>query len=438
LFLSAAMTLSATSSDPGSPADGSNRCGTALTSHTLPKTGPAAAPPPVPPFSIGKFRVEVFRVDFADSAYPVTLAEMDQANAKSRDFFRSNSRNALELEYHVYPEMLHAPGKASDYDHNSNVLEAWILAKVAALGMKKGTDYDILVACFPWAAVGYGGVTSGSGIFLNGWPAYTGPAHEHEMGHRLGLNHAHAINPIADMFGTPGDLACVSEYGNPYDVMGNSDVPEGHFTVGYKKLLGWTDSAEVLEVSKSGIYRIYAHDNAVHKGRLIAIRVASDTKPYAYWFEYRSLPAAARNGALCLFQGFYDSFAWRDQVAEDQMLFDATPRSKPEIWNDYKDAAFAVGMGFKDKYGSAAFKVVGLGNAAPGPDSWVDVQVTLPGESARLTSLRAASDGDWAAGKIFDFTGRPEPRLGRSPEGMSILVPAANRAGVRLVSMRRN
>ncbi len=128
---------------------------------------------------------------------------------------------------------------------------------------------------------------------------------------------------------------------------------------------------ELKEIKTSGVYRVYASDNALHRGRLIGIRVPTGNPAYAYWFEYRSVNTGARNGATLFFQGFTST------TNIDTWFMDTTPGSRTS--GDESDGVLAVGKEFTDKYGTATFKTVGLNSGVWDQEGWVELNINIVG-----------------------------------------------------------
>lgn len=331
---------------------------------------------------VERARILFLKVAFPGEPFSATPEQIEQAHEELNAFYGAMSRYTLQFDVTVYPEVLETPESSFAYAADFTKLYEWLLDEAQARGLRAEVDYDVLVAAHPWAPVTYGGhaVVSERLLLINGWSALTGSTYAHEMGHIWGVNHAHGIMPRygVDVFGWPGDHATHSEYGNPFDVMGQGSAREGHFSMPTKQRLGWTDAEEVLEVTQSGTYRLYAHDNAVHEGRLLAIRVASKHPEYAYWFEYRANFEASRQGALALFQGYWSNNPYLSESAKDDHWVLDGSYGVGDYFDDLKDVVWRPGQSFRDKYGDAEFEVVAVSSGPPGPDSWVEVKVTLP------------------------------------------------------------
>jgi hypothetical protein len=325
----------------------------------------------------GKLRALVIRVAFADAGYTVDTATINKTNASINVLYRAMSRNAFEWDFRTYDKIFTAPGTRAEYGANFASLQSWISSQMTAAGLKRTTDYDVYVASFPQIDVGWAGLSNlRDADWING--SYSAGVTGHELGHSLGLPHAHSIEAGTDMFGTPGTTSQTNEYGNPYDIMGRGGST-GHFNVLYKWRVGWEDADEIQEVKASGTYRVYAQDNAAHKGRVIGLRVPSGNANYAYWFEYRTISTTARNGAAVMFQGF------RTATNLDSWYLDTTPGSRTS--SDEADGVLAVGKQFQDKYGEATFKTLAINSGTWNENGYVDLQITIPGTQPVTLSL---------------------------------------------------
>jgi hypothetical protein len=356
-------------------ADGNFICGT-------PDAAPAALAksadlPRVAKTWSGTLKALVIRVGFSDAAYTTSDSAINKTNASINALYRTMSRNTFEWAWQIHPTVFNAPGTRDEYAQNFSSLQSWITQQMTAAGLKRGTDYDVYVAHFPLLNLSWAGLSNlRDADWING--SYSVGVTGHELGHSLGLPHAHSIEAGADMFGTPGTTSQTNEYGHPFDIMGRGGST-GHFNALYKWRIGWLDASEIKEVKASGIYRLYAQDNGVHKDRLLGIRVPSGDPDYAYWFEYRTVSSSARNGATAMFQGF------KTATNLDSWFLDTTPGSRTT--NDENDGVLTSGKSFQDKYGNTTFTVLGVNSGTWNENGWVDVEVVYDGMPVSLAPV---------------------------------------------------
>jgi hypothetical protein len=342
----------------------------------------------------GTLKALVIRVSFSDAPYATTDSTIAKTNAAINTQYHAMSRNTFEWTWSVYPTILAAPGSRNDYAANFTSLQTWITQQITALGLKRGTDYDVYVANFPLLNLTWAGLSNlRDADWING--SYSSGVTGHELGHTLGLPHAHSIEAGTDIFGTPGNATETNEYGNPFDIMGRGGST-GHFNMMYKWRIGWADTDEVKEVKTTGVFRVYAQDNSLHKGRLIGLKVPAGDPNYAYWFEYRTVASSARAGAEVMFQGF------KTPSNMDSWFLDMTPGSRTS--NDETDGVLASGKSFLDKYGTSSFTVLGINTGTYNENGWVDVQVVYNGMPLTLARAYRRAHGDHAEG--LDLLGR--------------------------------
>jgi hypothetical protein len=326
--------------------------------HGLAKS---AALPNITKTWAGTFKVLVIRVGFADSANCLDTITINKTTASLDTLYGEMSRNKFQFKWKTYGPILQSPGTIEENSADFPKLQAWIAAQLTAAGFKQGSDYDFYLAHLPrmHRPFIYAGLSDGAGgNWING--KFGDITVGHELGHTLGLVHAHAIQAGGtDTFGTPGNDSHSAEYGNPFDIMGNG-LSKGQFTT----LSKW----------------------CLHKGRTIALRVPSDNPKYNYWLEYRTgtlgtLDTAARLGTTVMFQGF------RTQQSDpkDAWFLDTSPGSNPDTTKglrfnfDLIDGVLAVGKSLQDKYGKTSFKTLAINNGTWNQDGWVDVQIDLSG-----------------------------------------------------------
>src|SRR6185295_13861180 len=102
----------------------------------------------------------------------------------------------------------------------------------------------------------------------------------HELGHNWGLNHANFWDTSSQSVIGPGTSV---EYGDIFDTMGSANAGTNHFNARYKSYLNWLQANEILSITSSGTYRIYAHDVSNSFG-LRALRIPRDPSTN-YWVE---------------------------------------------------------------------------------------------------------------------------------------------------------
>ena len=187
--------------------------------------------------------------------------------------------------------------------------------RISALGYKPGS-YSALLYETPTligGAAGYG-MVPGRYAWVKSPLSLRVAAHE--LGHTLGLYHAHA-DECGDASSVEGSARlpaacynvgqacggsqtgtslspCWSEYGDPYAAMGESWMQQsgknpnaGSFDAPEKSQLGWVSAGNgrSLTVTASGDYPLSPYESSVHTAPQ-AIRISTATG--SYWFEYRT------------------------------------------------------------------------------------------------------------------------------------------------------
>jgi len=179
------------------------------------------------------------------------------------------------------------PAGTSGYNGNSGTLYTDALAAATTAGYTPG-NYSFVMVCMDNNTPGFSfaglGTVGGNKTWLRAeGSTYAAQVATHELGHNLGLNHAQSYvvggtNPIASGGTT-------SEYGDPYNTMGNGDYLSP-YNGRYKLYLNWLTSADYLTVTTSGTYRIAAHDKSTATG-VRGFKVARTTSQ-DYCVEYMS------------------------------------------------------------------------------------------------------------------------------------------------------
>ena len=256
-------------------------------------------------------------------------------------------------------------------------------------------SYQNVVYVFPrvsacgWAGLAYVG---SSGVWINGYNQTS--VYGHELGHNFGLLHAGSLRcGSAVIGGTCG----VSEYGDPFDIMGNQSAM--HFNAAQKLDLGWiTSSTVVTHTTGSGTYVLNPIETANGGAYAVRIPVASNR---TYWLEYRQpigfdagMASYPNNGAqVRLASPFETLCSGCDSWSNDTELLDMTPAT-----STFTDAALVVGKSYAD--GTYGINISVLSASSSG----LTVQVTAPGGTTVSSTTLASSVNPANAGVSVTFT----------------------------------
>ena len=174
--------------------------------------------------------------------------------------------------------------------------------QAAAAGYNLGS-YNFVLWVFPgigacgWNGLGYVG---GSGAWINGTGSMGLLVAAHELGHNFGVLHAHSWDCGAVPIAPSGCTR--SEYGDRFDVMGNSRA--GHFNAHFPDTFGWLPAGSVrVHGGGSATYTIGALEAPGQTA--YAVRIPTTMSGRTYWIEWRDRsgfdapePAAIVNGGL--------------------------------------------------------------------------------------------------------------------------------------------
>ena len=235
--------------------------------------------------ALGEKKILYIRVNYPDDARePITEQDAEALMTKVGNFYRTHSYGRCWTKATITP-LLQMPSPKSSYfitNEFSGELSwhAFELLKDAREAARaagyQAEDFDTYMVRFN-APMYYSFANLG---FPGAWMVTSHPATTaHELGHNFGLHHANSWDDR---------LAASKEYGDPYDVMGNAyNYQLAGFNTFRKMALGWFDDEHVATVSKSGIYRLYAHDmDQLLTGRKYLLRIRKDDER-DYWIEKR-------------------------------------------------------------------------------------------------------------------------------------------------------
>lgn len=265
------------------------------------------------------------------------------------------------------------------------------------------TAFDHIAISFPNLEFGWAGLATlgGTAQWLQG--KVSPSTIVHELGHNYGLSHASYWNHAATNANStnPVDSSGQNvEYGDPFDVMGDGEIDNGHFHMAAKQRLGWIDNSDWQSLDSpndSGTYRLYAFDSISATG-LQALRIDKTSNAEHYWVGFRQAYPGIPNfnrGAYLLWQrpGSSNNRSW---------LVDTTPLSP----NGKNDAGIAIGRTYTDTEAGVHITPLSKGQDANG--NYLDVAVNIgsfSGNQAPTGTLTASENGVARSGVAFSFSG---------------------------------
>ena len=339
------------------------------------------APPPPQPSDISAApltnTVLVILVQFPGAGAPAfTPAQVDQVmrtNSTSvANYYQEASYGQQLLNVTVTPWLMSASAAplSCDYTAIGNAGDA----AATAAGYAPG-NYQNRFYVFPsrgdcgWAGLAY--ISFGL-AWSNGYNQLS--VYAHELGHNFGLLHAASSYCPGQVVGS----ACsVSDYGDPFDVMGNSGAM--HFNAKQKSILNWIPAASVKTHSTgSAIYTLSPLESP--GGATYAVKIPAAASR-TYWLEYRQpigfdsgMSSYPNNGAQVRVASPFESLC--SGCMEDTQFLDMTPGTA----NNFGDGALIVGQTYVDSSYGTTISVL---SATP---SALTVQVTAPGGTPTTTT----------------------------------------------------
>lgn len=214
------------------------------------------------------------------------------------------------------------------------------------------TQYDRFLFVFPQNSnCGYTGMGQvgafPSSAWINGSLILRTVAHE--MGHNLGLFHAHALDCGNT---TLGSSCTAQEYGDTLDIMGYPGIV-GHFNTFDKERLGWLASGNVVNVGSAGSFYLQPSSSTSSAAKVLKIPKGVDASgvPSYYYVEYRQptgFDAHLTDAGVLDASNVFNGVAVRQATPSDGnsgQLLDMTAGSN---FVDMKDAALTGGRSFSD------------------------------------------------------------------------------------------
>jgi hypothetical protein len=201
-----------------------------------------------------------------------TTAETKLVAGETDEFFRASSSGRLSMPGSVAGP-IRLPITAFERC-NATTLRVAAPASLVA-------GYDRVAFVTPLVrSCRFAGKAEATEVLLNG--LLTVPLAVHELGHTLGLGHAHSWHCIA--------LGCtVDEYGNPFSTMGSGG---GDFNAYEKAALDWLTG--LVRPEEDGTYEI----GPIEGGTTLPQALVVTTAFTEYWFESRGRPTPSFNGEV--------------------------------------------------------------------------------------------------------------------------------------------
>ncbi|WP_172153014.1 Ig-like domain-containing protein [Pseudomonas tumuqii] len=303
------------------------------------------------PNTLGAQRTLAILVNFQDapSNKPWTLSQVESMVFGSvSDFFKENSSQQTWLTGSVagwYTLPL------SSTNCNGSDISRYAKEAAQAAGYNLA-QYDRFIFAFPpISACGYSGMAQvgawPSSAWING--SLTLRTLAHELGHNVGLHHAHAQDCGTTTLGTS---CVVQEYGDTLDIMGYSGTV-GHFNGFSKERLGWFGSGNLLDVSSAGSFYLEPNAKATNAAKTLRIPKGIDPssgKQNFYYVEFRQpigFDAQLTDRGLVYSDNVFNGVTVRQASPElgHGYLLDMTPGTTSV---DMRDAALVGGQVFHD------------------------------------------------------------------------------------------
>jgi hypothetical protein len=320
------------------------------------------------PATEGNKKLLLIRVDFSDATgEPMSDATGISLIGGLNDFYSESSFGrssfALNGSGSAITPTFRMPQTAAWYGANDAYVQLRIDARNAAtVGGYTLSSYNYDLICFDnvpgwgWAGLGYVGAP---GSWLHGY--FTTGVAGHELGHNYGLNHANFWDTgVEGVFSTNGVSV---EYGDNQDTMGSANAGANHFNARYKKYMDWLKNGETTNVTVSGVYRVYPHDDTNSLNLLCGLSIARSAGTN-YWVEFRQKFTSNR----WLMSGA--GIRWAGTGNQRSHLLDTTPGSP----NGKTDAALVLGRTFSDH--AAGVHVTTMRKNGTTPES-LDIRVNL-------------------------------------------------------------
>ena len=334
-----------------------------------------------------------------------------------------------------------------------------IAQQAQAAAQKAGhvlSNYQRLVYIFPSANCSWWGLGTVGGTPSHAWIhtkwGLSLNVLAHELGHNLGLFHAHSLD--CGYYTLAGSGCSASEYGDVFDLMGNN--VGGHYGAYQKERLGWLDAGDsppittVPAVAGTATYDIAPledADNGLPRAlkipRTTACGVASE------WFYVEARQAKGYDSFLAGNGNVLSGVLVRkvtEGVVDSSYLLDMTPST-----SSWSDAALTAGRSYTDPLSGVKFATVAAGpggarvsvtfptasctraapkmTVTPGSTLW-----TAAGTAVSYTIAAQNSDSCGCAPSAFDLSATVPSGWGATAARTATVTPGATTAATILVT----
>ncbi|WP_296062947.1 Ig-like domain-containing protein [uncultured Amphritea sp.] len=291
--------------------------------------------------TFGEQRTLVMMVNFQDDSgnKPWTRTDVQNTFNQVNDYYKEVSYGKTWLKTTVAGwYTLPVSGATCNRTEYTNAAD--LAAANAGISVN---DYDRIVYVWPrLSTCGWGGLGTVGGApsraWSNGKNVYS--TFTHELGHNLGLYHAHDLDCGS---ATLGSNCSVVEYGDTADMMG---AGRGHFNVYEKSRLGWL---QPQTITNSGTYKLAPHE--LDSTQPLALKVLKGYNSTFgandwYYLEYRQAIgvdiALSYSTAHNLTSGI-TVHTGNEQAGNTSYLLDMNPSG------NFAYAAIDVGQTYSDK-----------------------------------------------------------------------------------------